>query len=271
MLGRFLILATGLGAAAGPATGRAASLVHTNWSERCVTNLIEVTVPLNRFLTLYHTNLVELVRTNVQEEFQTNLVTQTLTRHQTVESVLTNYVTAYQTNWRTLTLTNWETVLVMRTNWVTQPMTNVVQIDLPARSSAAPQSPAPRASAEPKPAQSETSAALPATAASGALTLEATRMTRPAPRNLVPVQLKVRWSVEEGKALQVQQWRIEQEDGGILCFGPTAELQRELPAGTYRVEVKVRKDASGSFLAARGTLLVSAHAVLFKPTLTAKR
>ncbi len=263
-----LTVATILCAAARPATALEASLTRTNYSERWITNVIEVTVPINRFFNEYRTNQVELLRTNILDVFKTNTVTRTLTKQITVDDFLTNYVTAYQTNWKTLNLTNWETVLVMKTNWVTQPMTNVVQIDLPASQPAPAEAAAHRPAAEPKRVVPET---LPAATTTGPLTLEVTRSARPAAKNLVPVQLKVRWTVDEGNALLVQQWRIEQENGGILCFGPTTELLRELSAGTYKVEVKVKKDATSQVLAARGTMIVTAREVVFKPTLTAKR
>ena len=114
--------------------------VHTNWITETVTNIIPVQATRTVRVTEYKTNLntvmltnlvpVETVRTNFVTLSQTNWQTLTLTNLVSVGRVRTNFVALSQTNWQTVTLTNWTTVLVMKTNWVTQPVTNVVQIDL---------------------------------------------------------------------------------------------------------------------------------------------
>ena len=75
---RFLAAAVtlALAVAAAPASGGAAAdsvtVLRTNWTSRVITNVVEVRVPTNIFVTEYRTNSFTVVRTNVVNVFQTN-------------------------------------------------------------------------------------------------------------------------------------------------------------------------------------------------------
>jgi hypothetical protein len=196
--------------------------------------------------------------------YRTNWNTLTVTNHLAVESLRTNLVDRYQTNFSTLTLTNWKTVLVMKTNWVTQPMTNVVQIDMGGSKqpmAAAAEKPARPAAAAPAApvAPSNSEAPLAPAPISNDVSLEAFRTARPVINNTVEVQLRVRWTGAVASALNVQQWRVESEDGTILVQAQEKDFRRDLPLGRYKVDVRVRREANGPLLAARGTLSVTAR------------
>jgi hypothetical protein len=252
------------------ALGFETTVIRTNWVERWITNFIEIRMPLNRFVNEYHTNWVTEFRTNVFNVYATNRLSRTLTNHFQVDAFRTNFVSAYQTNWKTLDLTNWQTAIVMKTNWVTQPITNVVQVDLPARS-VAPAATAPVEPTEAKEASIATPSSLPAAAIPGPVVLEAARTARPPHNGQVEVLLKVRGKGDSASPPQVQQWRVEREDRAILCFGQDQEFKRELPAGKYKVEVKVRQDEDGALLTVKGTLVVSSREAVIQQNLTAKR
>jgi hypothetical protein len=310
--GRALAVVLCLCAAGFPVRGAEVNVTRTNWVERWITNLIEVQMPLNRFVNEYHTNCVTQFHTNVLEVYTTNHLTRTVTNHALVDAFQTNFVTAYQTNWNTLDLTNWETVIVMKTNWlartltnqylvdtfqtnvvtayhtnwktldltnwqtaivmktnwVTQVFTNVVQTDVPAPSATSAAN-ATTELAEPKEARVEASPSS-AVTASG-ITLEASRTARPPNKDQVEVQLRVKGSGDSAGQLQVNQWRVEREDRAILCFGQDQDFKRELPAGRYKVEVKVRLDADSAPLSVRGTLVLTAREAVIQQTLAAKR
>ncbi len=218
------------------------NITKTNLVEKWVTNVIEVRLPVNRFVNEYHTNLVRRVVTNSYEVFATNLVTRTVTNRQVIELTRTNYVDRWQTNYRTLNLTNWETVLVFKTNWINQPITNVVEIDMPTAS-------APGA---------ETAIQ------TGALSMQARKLGRVLTNNQIEVQLTVKWTNGASVPLQVQQWRIEREDGRILVFGQDQEFRRALPPGKYKVQVKAQRDDSSPLIAAAGNLAVGPDEVLLQ-------
>jgi hypothetical protein len=93
------------------------------------------------------------------------------------------------------------------------------------------------------------------------LALQASRGQRVTQNNQVEVQLKVSWTHSPGAPIQVQQWKIEREDGSILCFGQDTEFKRMLPAGTYKVTVRAQRDAGSPLLAALGTLTVTPQEV----------
>jgi hypothetical protein len=275
--------------------GLEANVTRTNWFDRWITNVIEVRMPANRFVNEYHTNWVTQLRTNVVDVYATNRVTRMLTNHIMVDAFQTNLVVAYETNWQTktltnqvavnvlrtnlvdqyrtnlstLSLTNWETVLLFQTNWTTLPVTNVVRIDLPTRP-AVPVA-APNEVAEPKEAGAETVSPAPATAWTGPLAIEAVRTARPAANNLVEVQLKVRWTGNTAAPLQVQNWRVEREDGAILLFGQEQEFKRQLPVGKYKVEARLKGEGDNPPLAARGTLSVTTHEAIIQQKLLVKK
>jgi hypothetical protein len=241
-------------------------IVRTNFVDRWITNTTEVQMQVNRFVTEYHTNWVAvvhtnfvnfystnllttyktnhivLVRTNVVDLYATNVTAMTLTNRLILDRFETNFVHAYQTNLKVLNLTNWTSVLAFKTNWITKPITNLIEIDMTANTT---------------PVVPPAAASVPATKAPAiaeVLSLQATRSARLTGNNMVEVQIKATWIQEPQAPVQVQQWRIERQDGSILCFGQDTEFRRALPAGTYRVLLKAQRDAQGPLMAAIGTL-----------------
>lgn len=246
-------LAALLGGASGQAAQRQVNLTRTNLVDRWITNVVEMRMPVNRFVTEYRTNWVEQVRTNVVPVFTTNVVT--VTRFQTnsiwLDVPRTNILLAFRTNWTTLNLTNWSTVLVFRTNWVNQLVTNTVQIDLPGKGSVAAETGAPRTAVKEtlKPASTVRPAS--------PLAMDARRGSRKVARNQAEVVLSVRWASGPGSPLVVQQWKVESDDGSILCFGQDQQFTRTLAVGKYKVEVRAQRDGNSPLLAALGTLAVT--------------
>lgn len=221
------------------------NVVRTNWVDHWYTNQIEVKMPLNHFVAEYRTNWVAQYRTNVVDLYLTNIIQRTLTNHVWVERQHTNWLAEYHTNWQTLNLTNWATVFAFKTNWVTQPLTNVVQMDLPVLATPA------------KPAATPASGLGHAQAAPGAspLLIEAKQLGQTSPGKL-EVHLSVHWSTGPNSPLVVQQWRVEKDDGSVLCFGQDREFRRALPVGQYKVQVKAGRGENAPLLAALGTLEV---------------
>ena len=232
--------------AASAQAGIQSTAVRTNWVDRWITNTTEVQMQLNRFVTEHHTNWVTQVRTNYVDHYLTNLVSRTETNTYVLDAFQTNFVRAYETNLKTLNLTNWTSVIAFKTNWVHKPLTNLVEIEMSREA-------APPSSLAAKPAPS-----------TEPLALQASRSTRPATNNQVEVQLTVTWSHAPTAPVQVQQWRIEREDGSILCFGQNPEFRRALPVGVYKVLVKAQRDTKSPLLAALGTLTVTSHEVLLE-------
>ncbi len=237
-------------AASGAGFGAETTVTRTNWVDRWITNVIEIQMPANRFVNEYRTNRVEQFRTNYVDVYSTNWVVLTLTNRLMVEAV--------RTNLKTLNLTNWETVLVMKTNWFTQPVTNVVELDFTRNGPGTSETAGPpKGRLDPKdPAVDPAEGALPASL-TDALVMQASRTTWPPSNNRAEVQLTVR-CVEAGAPLHVRQWRVEREDGSVLCYGQDQDFKRELTLGKYRVEVRAQRAADGPLLAARGTLAVTA-------------
>jgi hypothetical protein len=217
----------------------AANTVRTNWVDLWITNTAEIRLQFNHFVTEFHTNRVTVVETNFVDLFKTNVVSRTVTNTLVFDSFKTNLVAAYRTNFQTLHLTNWTTVLAFKTNWVTKPLTNMVEIEME-------RAPAPAAGAKPRQSASAES-----------LSLQATRSSRLNNSNQVEVQLTVAWKQGANLPIQIQQWRIESEDGSVLFFGQEPRFQRMLPLGTYKVLVKAQHDAKSPLVAAVGTLTVT--------------
>jgi hypothetical protein len=267
---------------------------RTNWVERWITNVIDIQMPENRFVNVYRTNWVTQLRTNVVDVYATNWTmckvtnqievaatwtnhvtayhtnwnTRTLTNRVAVNLVRTNFVDRYHTNWSMLKLTNWETVVLFKTNWITQPVTNVFQINLPKRPVAA--APAPSKDAEPKEAPAVATSPAPVGWA-GPLAIEAVRTARPAANDMAEVQLRVRRSDNTATPLQVQHWRVEREDGTVLLFGQEKEFKRELLAGKYKVEAKLKGERDNPPLSVRGTLSVTTREAVIQPRLLVKK
>lgn len=235
-----------LAAGGGLATAGQVNLVRTNYVDRWFTNQIEVRMPFNHFVTEYRTNWVEQFRTNLADVYLTNIVQRTMTNHLWVERTRTNWLEASHTNWQTLNLTNWTTVFAFKTNWIIQPLTNVVNVDLPAAA------PARRSEVQSRATQGEVS---------GPLLLEAAYPGKPASGGKVEVRLSVRWSKGNAAPLLVRQWRVEKDDGSVLCFGQDQDFKRALPVGQYRVQVSAHRTETSPLLAALGTLAVTSREV----------
>jgi hypothetical protein len=272
-----------------------ASVTRTNWAERWITNVIEVTMPTNRFVNEYHTNWVPQVRTTTIDVYATNWSMRTVTNHIMVEALWTNTVVAYKTNvitrtltnsvavnllqtnvldryhtnWSTLNLTNWVTVIMFKTNWLTQPVTNVAQVDMSSRPATA--LPAPSEVVSLKEPVVEAAPPAPAGGPSAPLVILATRTTRPPANNLVEVQMKVRWAGNGSAQLRVQSWRIQREDGAVFMFGQEQEFLRQLPVGKYTVEARLKAEEDGPLYVARGTLSVTLHDAVIHQRLLAKK
>jgi hypothetical protein len=207
---------------------------------------------------------VEAVRTNFVDQWRTNWRTVSLTREVPIEVPRTNLVEQWKTNWKTFQMTNWQTVLVMKTNWITQPVTNVVAIDLITN----PVAPAPVVASSPALASAhtvETVAPLRTAAPTEELTFEAARTDRPSANHVAEVLLKVRWIAGSTSLPVVRQWRVESENGAILCSGQDQEFKRELPVGRYKVEVRAQRTVDGPLLAARAILALSGAEAVIVP------
>ena len=287
---RVFILMMMLGSISRCVEGAEVNITKTNWVERWITNVIEVRMPANRFITEYYTNWVTQLRTNAIEVFVTNRVNRLLTNKVVVSAFLTNFVEARSTNWRVMTLTNkvavettqtnlvqayrtnlkilnltnWETVLVMKTNWINQPVTNVAQIDLPVDRSVTAGTTASKETVTINGAKPEISSQPPLKPRE-AWVIEAARTSRPSAGNQAEVQLKAKWASQTADPLQVLRWRVESLDRAVLCFGEGQEFKRELPLGTYKVEVRIRAAGDGAPLIARTALTVTAHEALIQP------
>jgi hypothetical protein len=291
---RVLFFNLALSAFSPSAMGAEVTVAQTNYVERWITNVIHVQMPDNRFVDEYHTNWVTQFHTNLVDvpvtnwtmvrqtneveimatwtnsvtAYHTNLITRTITNHMSLSLVRTNFVQEYQTNWSTLTLTNWQTVVLFKTNWITQAVTNVAQVDLPKPT--APVAAAPSEAVEPQETAAETATPAP-TGWAGPLAIEAARTSRPPANDLVEVQLKVRRTESAGGPVQVQNWRVEREDGAVLLFGQEQQFKRALPVGKYKVEAKLKAEGEGSPVSVKGTLSVTLRDATIQPRLLVKK
>jgi hypothetical protein len=250
--------------------GNEVNLVHTNWVQRWITNQIEVQAPANHFVNQYHTNWVNKFWTNLVDVYSTNNVTRLQTNKVVVDAFRTNFVQAYQTNLKTLHITNWTTVLVLHTNWVTQQITNVVDLDLPAKR---PEKAGPRAGnqqVDPTASLAQTDPPPSEGQRTEPLAIAASKVPRMLPNNQIEVKLMVHWTNDTTAPVQVQQWRVEREDGTILCFGQDQEFKRGLPAGKYKVKVRAQREVNGPLLAALGTLAVTPGEVVLQQKTTVR-
>ena len=135
--------------AALPATDTLAAdsvVVRTNWVEQSITNVVELRMPKNVFVTEFHTNWFDQFTTNFVTIYQTNhvnvqttnWVNKYVTNNLAVSRVRTNSVDNYRTNWIGKTMTNdflvnhYRTNVVdsYYTNFVTKNLTNVHVINL---------------------------------------------------------------------------------------------------------------------------------------------
>jgi len=231
-------------------------IVQTNQAVAYQTNRKTLTLTNWETVVVVRTNWVQQPVTNVVEVYATNWVTWTVTRTVPVELVKSNVVLAYQTNWRTLTLTNWETVVVMQTNLVRKQVTNVVELEMRARP------PVEKEMASRKVEPAETAPALAPAEGADDYVLETARTGKPITKNQAEVLLKVKSAGEPSASIEVQSWRVERADRAILLFGQEPEFKRELPFGSYNVQVMVRRDATSPFSILRATIAVTPQGVI---------
>jgi len=93
------------------------------------------------------------------------------------------------------------------------------------------------------------------------LVLESAKTARPIDSNGVEIRFKVRLSSDAAALLQVQQWRVERDDGAVLFFAQNQEFKKVLPPGRYQIQVKARRSADGPLLVLQNGLDVTADAV----------
>jgi hypothetical protein len=74
----------------------------------------------------------------------------------------------------------------------------------------------------------------------GGLILEATRTAKPSANGQAEISLKLKLAGNEAPTFLSQEWQVERTDRSVLLFGRGPEFKRELPLGTYKVEVKTR-------------------------------
>src|ERR1041385_6290075 len=117
-----------------PSVGLSADsvLLQTNWVDTSVTNVVEVRIPKNVFVTEFRTNwidqfftnVVTIYNTNRSTRFETNLVVVDLCRTNVIDSYKTNWTTKYQTNNHSVARVQTNTVNVYHTNWIGKELTN---------------------------------------------------------------------------------------------------------------------------------------------------
>jgi hypothetical protein len=235
-------------------------IYRTNWVTRTRTNTIAIEQTQTNLVTAYQTNLNFITLTNWKTAlvYKTNLATKTVTNSVTVEQTQTNLTTRYQTNVNTVTLTNWETVLVIKTNRVKQSVTNLVKVNLPAAPADVVKTPG---GSESKVATSTASATLESRTG---WTVEAARTEKPPAGNQVEVQLKLKSADDAVSTFPLQEWRVERTDGSVLLFGQGQEFKRELPRGTYKVQVTARMDEDSPTVRVHANLEVTREGVSSK-------
>jgi len=253
-----------------PGSRESVTVVQTSFVPRVITNVVEMRVPTNVFITVYRTNEFEVLQTDVVDVYRTNLVKTVRTNIIPVALTLTNVVTLYETNWNhltrtnlitryqtnvnTLTLTNWETVLVFKTNRFTQPVTNLVQVDLPATRAATFETKA-------KDAPKDDPATATVASTDGFL-LEAARTAKLSANGQAEISLKLKSAGDKTPAFLSQEWQVGRTDNSVLLFGRGPEFKRELPLGTYKVDVKARTTEGSPLVRVRGTFEVTRDEVI---------
>lgn len=242
-----------------PTGWRTVELFQTNFSGRVVTNVIEVRVPNNAFVTEYRTNSFDRVLTNVVNVVVTNWSQRTVTNTVAINVVQTNVVHRFQTNWTTviltnraiLNLTNLETVVVTKTNWVRQSVTNLVEVNVPVKTMVIAKEDAPRAARiEAPPAESTAGSA-------DTLVMEAVKTARPHSSEGIEVLFKGRLASDASAPLEVFNWLVERDDGAVLFSAQTQEFSRRMPPGRYSVEIKARRNLGGPLLSLKSTVDVT--------------
>jgi hypothetical protein len=132
-----------------------------------------------------------------------------------------------------------------------------VQIDLPAERPEPVNAPVPRNE-------------IPATSTNvEGLTLDTATTGKAVVNDLIEVRFRLKSADGTTPVLTTYEWRVERADGSVLLFGQDSEFRRELPFGTYRVEVKARAAQTSPFVRVRGVVEVTAEDALNKPATTA--
>lgn len=240
---------------ASAATEPVPTVFVTNRVTRVLTNVIEVTMPVNQFAYEFRTNYIDKIHTNVVNVYRTNWLERTLTNATTVDLTQTNRVTAYRTNLNTLTATNWKTVVVLKTNWVTQTVTNTLQIDLPATAGTAP-------AAQPRPtAPSQEDPQV--IASLHGLQIRLNRTTKTPGNGEVEVELSV--TAANAASLRVREWQLIRPDGTVLFFGQRPRFTAELEPGTYQVVVSVRLAEKTAPFTVSGTMTIGSDGSIARP------
>jgi hypothetical protein len=258
---------------------------HTNWIDHVRTNVVTKELPRQVVVDFVHTNVIthystnyfnkseertlyiDLMSTNFVNHYRTNVRVLQLTNEIAVNLVRTNFVDRYRTNWQTLNFTNFQTVFVMQTNWITLPVTNLVRIDMPAQPALSAPSEIAKPVAAAKP-QREVAKSATASPSDGPV-LEGAKTSSRSDNNFVEVVLRVRWPEETANVPTVQQWKVEGEDGAFMTFGKEQTFKRELPVGSYKIEVRLKSDSPVAVL--RGTLVVNSNEVVVRQKPAAKK
>jgi hypothetical protein len=157
-------------------------------------------------------------------------------------------------------------------------VTNVVQIDLitnPPPGTTVVEAPGvadvPQTIEQPKATGAEPATTTAAATLTDALKFEIWSGARQQPRNVLQVRLNVRWKADPTAAVDVQQWRVESENGAILCTSQEREFRRELPLGRYKVEVRTQREAGGRPLVAKTLLSLTGAEAVILPIASARR
>ena len=272
------------------------TLTRTNFIDRFITNVVEVRMPRNIFVNSYETNYVEAYRTNRVNAFQTNYLTRFETNRTTVNKFWTNLVQVLQTNYATIQLTNtldvnqfrtnysqvthtnfqtlyftnYQDVLVMRSKRVTVPVTTFVQHPSPIAQKVAAVAKSAQTNAPAKPATAQFLPTPPAPILSDDFRIEVYRPSRKTADGHYTIDLKVQ-PLADAARVTVQQWKVEREDGAVLCFTSDQYFTRELLPGHYRVQVLVRLPKESDVFAARASLTVGPTGVAVDPHHFARR
>src|SRR5438105_3201420 len=87
-------------------SGAEIDVARTKWTERWITNVIDVQRPTNIFVDEFHTNWLRQFVTNTVDVYATNWIKQEVTNTISVPATHTVRVTEYKTNWTSLRRTN---------------------------------------------------------------------------------------------------------------------------------------------------------------------
>ena len=196
--------------------------------------------------------------------YQTNYANVHLTNTLDIHKFRTNYAQITHTNFQTLFFTNYQDVLVMRSNYVTIPVTTFAKSPTPA----GPKVGVVQTNAQTNaPAKSEPIQFLPSPPSpvlSDNFRIEVYGPSRKTPDGHYSIDLKVR-SLSGPDHVTVQQWKVERDDGAVLCFSSDRYFTRDLLPGNYRVQVLLRQPKETDVFAARASLVVGPTGAAVEP------